>query len=121
MARLFELAERQGQIHLRSLIGTTQKVLIEAKSRSGPEPTAEDPLRMRFEGRTERNEIVHVETASGVDLIGEIVEAKIVRANKHSLMGDLENPPKVPLPANLKARSTRTPRPASDRSLRIAQ
>jgi tRNA-2-methylthio-N6-dimethylallyladenosine synthase len=39
----------------------------------------------RVQGRTERNEIVHVEAPRAADLVGEIVEVEVVRANKHSL------------------------------------
>ncbi len=77
LARLFEVAESQTRAHLATLVGTTQRVLVE-----GPSKAAE-----LVEGRTERNEIVHVEVAgASLDaLTGEILEVEILRANKHSL------------------------------------
>jgi tRNA-2-methylthio-N6-dimethylallyladenosine synthase len=77
LARLFEVAEGLTQAHLATLVGTTQRVLIEGKSKSGD----------RVEGRTERNEIVHVDAIPGVEMTGAVVEVEIRRANKHSLEG----------------------------------
>jgi tRNA-2-methylthio-N6-dimethylallyladenosine synthase len=79
LARLFEVAEGLTQAHLSSLVGTTQRVLVEGASKSGD----------RVEGRTERNEIVHVEVPPGVEMTGTIVEVGISRANKHSLEGSV--------------------------------
>jgi tRNA-2-methylthio-N6-dimethylallyladenosine synthase len=78
LARLFEVAEGMTQVHLASLVGTRQRVLVEGESKSGGG---------RVEGRTERNEIVHLEAPPDRDLTGAIVEVEIVRANKHSLEG----------------------------------
>ncbi len=80
LAALFELSESLVAQHLQTLVGTTQRVLIEGPSKSG--------LGL-FSGRTERNEIVHVAFAEGLDLAGELVEVHIARANKHSLEGAL--------------------------------
>jgi tRNA-2-methylthio-N6-dimethylallyladenosine synthase len=80
LARLFEVTERTIGAHLATLVGTTQRVLVEGESKSRPE---------NLTGRSERNEIVHIEGASGFDLVGEIVEAEIVEAYGHSLLGTL--------------------------------
>jgi tRNA-2-methylthio-N6-dimethylallyladenosine synthase len=82
LARLFEVAEALGAAHLRALVGTRQRVLVEGASKSerGDTPTL-------VQGRTERNEIVHIEGPDATNLVGSIVEVDIVRANKHSLAG----------------------------------
>ena len=80
LARLFTLSERLLGEHLAALVGTTQRVLIEGPDKDSGE---------HWTGRTERNEIVHVAGAADRDLSGEIVEASIVRHNKHSLQGEL--------------------------------
>jgi len=80
LARLFEASEELLGAHLRSLVGTGQRVLIEAEGKEGG---------ASFSGRTERNEIVHIHGAEGLDLRGEIVDVSVVRANKHSLQGEL--------------------------------
>ncbi|MGO8996208.1 MAG: tRNA (N6-isopentenyl adenosine(37)-C2)-methylthiotransferase MiaB [Polyangiaceae bacterium] len=90
LARLFELAEAQTQAHLTSLVGTKQRVLVEGSSKNGD----------RVEGRTERNEIVHVEAPPGVEMTGEIVEVEIARANKHSLEGSLTEGALATLPTH---------------------
>ncbi|MBS2016171.1 MAG: tRNA (N6-isopentenyl adenosine(37)-C2)-methylthiotransferase MiaB [Deltaproteobacteria bacterium] len=77
LTRLFEVAEAQTRAHLATLVGTRQKVLVEGASK------AEGKL----SGRTERNEIVHVERPVAHDLVGAIVEVEITRAFKHSLEG----------------------------------
>jgi tRNA-2-methylthio-N6-dimethylallyladenosine synthase len=79
LARLFEVAEGLTQAHLSSLVGTEQRVLVEGASKSGD----------RVQGRTERNEIVHLEAPPGVEMIGAIVLVEIARANKHSLEGSV--------------------------------
>jgi tRNA-2-methylthio-N6-dimethylallyladenosine synthase len=81
LARLFETVEAQAQAHLRSLVGTRQSVLVE-----GPSKTAPDTL---VQGRTAQNEIVHMEVPPGRNAVGALVEVAIVRANKHSLVGEL--------------------------------
>jgi tRNA-2-methylthio-N6-dimethylallyladenosine synthase len=83
LARLFETAEELGAAHLASLVGTRQHVLIEGPSKS----EKGDRSRGLVQGRTERSEIVHVETASAASFLGEVVEVLITRANRHSLAG----------------------------------
>ena len=75
LALLFEVAEANTRAHLATMVGTRQKVLVEGASKNGD----------RMQGRTERNEIVHVDVAPGIDFVGAIVEVEILRANKHSL------------------------------------
>ncbi len=73
LARLFEVAEELTRANLARRVGGVELVLVEGGS----------------EGRTERNEIVHVEGADDLDMVGRVVEVEIVRANKHSLAGAL--------------------------------
>ena len=80
LARLFELSESLTRRHLAALVGTRQEVLVEGAGRA---PGA-------WEGRTLRNEIVHLasdELPPGVALAGEVVEVEITEAFKHSLRG----------------------------------
>lgn len=74
LARLFDLSERIRQRHLDSLVGSQQQVLVEKIGARGG-----------YEGRTIRNEIVHV-SASG-DPTGQLMDVRIERAFKHSLAG----------------------------------
>jgi len=75
LARLFEVAEELGRAHLEKLVGTTQKVLVEALSKT----------KETVEGRTERNEIVHIAMPSEVNAVGHLVDVEITKAYKHSL------------------------------------
>jgi tRNA-2-methylthio-N6-dimethylallyladenosine synthase len=77
LARLFEVSEELVRAHLATLVGTTQRVLVEGASKAGG----------HVEGRTERNEIVHVEAPADRELVGAVVEVAIARANRHSLFG----------------------------------
>ncbi|HXX68807.1 MAG TPA: tRNA (N6-isopentenyl adenosine(37)-C2)-methylthiotransferase MiaB [Polyangiaceae bacterium] len=81
LARLFEVADAIGSAHLSSLVGTRQQVLVEGPSKR------ESADAMRVQGRTDRNEIVHIEAAEAASLVGEIVEVVVARANRHSLVG----------------------------------
>ena len=78
LARLFAVVETQQRVHLESLVGTDQRVLVE-----GPSPGDSG----RFAGRTNRNEIVHVVAPEGYDPTGELVTATIDEAFRHSLSG----------------------------------
>jgi tRNA-2-methylthio-N6-dimethylallyladenosine synthase len=98
LQRLFALAAELQQAHLERLVGSTQKVLIESR----------DAVRtQRFSGRSERNELVHVDAPEGLDPRGSLVEAQILEAFKHSLHGVMQGA---------------TPRPelVSTRKVRIA-
>jgi tRNA-2-methylthio-N6-dimethylallyladenosine synthase len=89
LARLFELAEALGAAHRAALVGTRQTVLVEGASKS----EKGDLSHGRVQGRTERSEIVHIDTPNAGSLVGEIVEVEITRANKHSLGGALLGAP----------------------------
>ena len=80
LARLFELSEGLLGEHLVGLVGSSQRVLVEGLDKERGE---------LWSGRTDRHEIVHITGAAGLDLAGEVVLADIVRANKHSLQGEL--------------------------------
>jgi len=80
LAALFEVSESLLRDHLGSLVGSTQKVLVEGESKAGSG---------RVTGRTERNEIVHIADDGGASLVGQIVDVGIVRSFKHSLEGEL--------------------------------
>jgi tRNA-2-methylthio-N6-dimethylallyladenosine synthase len=81
LARLFEITEAQIQAHLRSLVGSRQSVLVEGPGKSP----------MTWEGRTIRNEIVHMDLSdlegdrAPASLAGETIEVDITQAFKHSL------------------------------------
>jgi tRNA-2-methylthio-N6-dimethylallyladenosine synthase len=77
LARLFELAHELQTAHLRTLVGTEQRVLVEGKSKGGD----------TYSGRTERNEIVHLEAPPGVDPTGHLVAVEILEPYRHSLRG----------------------------------
>ncbi len=91
LSRLFEVAEGISMAHLASLVGTRQRVLVEGPSKS----EKSGPSRGLVQGRTDRNEIVHIEAPEAVSLAGRVVEVDIVRAHRHSLAGV----PIGPLPA----------------------
>jgi tRNA-2-methylthio-N6-dimethylallyladenosine synthase len=80
LARLFEVAEGQTRAHLATMLGTRQRVLVEGASKAQGKVT----------GRTERNEIVHLDVPEGRDLIGALVDVEITQAFKHSLHGTLD-------------------------------
>jgi tRNA-2-methylthio-N6-dimethylallyladenosine synthase len=98
LARLFEEVHAIGSAHLAALVGTHQRVLVEGASKT---EKAGEPGTVQ--GRTERNEIVHVQAPGCSRLVGEIVEVEIVRANKHSLAGV----PCGPLPSREERRGRR--------------
>jgi tRNA-2-methylthio-N6-dimethylallyladenosine synthase len=89
LARLFEVAETQTRAHLATLVGTRQRVLVEGASKAQGKVT----------GRTERNEIVHLDVPEGRELIGALVDAEITQAFKHSLHGMLDSVAIASLPA----------------------
>jgi tRNA-2-methylthio-N6-dimethylallyladenosine synthase len=103
LARLFAVAERVGAAHRETLVGTRQKVLVEGASKSEKGDLSRD----RVQGRTDHNEIVHLEAPGAGALVGAIVEVEVVRANKHSLAG-VPTEPLPPAPS-----SARRPGPRS--------
>jgi tRNA-2-methylthio-N6-dimethylallyladenosine synthase len=74
LATLFAVADAERRLLLERLVGTRASVLVEGRGRGNA-----------FTGRTERNDIVHLE-AEG-DPTGSIVDVTIVRAFKNSLEG----------------------------------
>jgi tRNA-2-methylthio-N6-dimethylallyladenosine synthase len=102
LAELFERSESIRRAHLESLVGSSQRVLVEGRGRDGA-----------FGGRSERNEIVHV--ACEQELTGEIVPVIVKRAFKTSLAAEVE-------PAWLAAARARRPEcsPGARRALPIA-
>jgi len=92
LAELFQLADAQRKTHFDGLVGHVEEVLVEGRGPRGSE----------FSGRSERNEIVHIESASR-DPSGHVVKVRIERAYKNSLAGVLVDegalPPKTPVPA----------------------
>jgi tRNA-2-methylthio-N6-dimethylallyladenosine synthase len=95
LAELFALSEGLVQTHLDSLVGTEQSVLVE-----GPD----EHRAGRLTGRTERNEIVHLDAPGREDLVGEIATVRIRRAFKHSLEGELDAGVVPPHPTSRKYR-----------------
>jgi tRNA-2-methylthio-N6-dimethylallyladenosine synthase len=109
LARLFEVAEGLTQAHLATLVGTRQRVLVEGASKSGG----------RVEGRTDRNEIVHLEAPPDRDLTGQIVEVAIARANKHSLEGSVTEAGLAAIPRRVPGAVPSYPEKAARRALPI--
>ncbi|MCL2824527.1 MAG: tRNA (N6-isopentenyl adenosine(37)-C2)-methylthiotransferase MiaB [Polyangiaceae bacterium] len=81
LSRVFEVSEFLMGEHLRGLVGTEQLVLLEE-----PNPRGDGGV----SGHTDRNEIVHVEAGSGLRVGDGVVKLRIVRAYKHSLVGEYE-------------------------------
>ncbi len=95
LTRLFEVSEALLAHHLTTLVGRTEPVLIEGRSKSGDD---------RLAGRTRRNEIVHLPNTAHLDLVGRVVDAHITIARKHSLEGELTEAARAaarPAPANV--------------------
>ncbi|MCA9589526.1 MAG: tRNA (N6-isopentenyl adenosine(37)-C2)-methylthiotransferase MiaB [Myxococcales bacterium] len=101
LARLFEVSEAITQAHLGRLVGTTQRVLVEGASKDAA----------RAQGRTARNEIVHVLVPPGHDATGALLDVEITQAFKHSLAGE-------PAPGQLAAMPARAQQPAPARRTR---
>ena len=87
LLRLIELIESQGVAYLSSLVGTATQVLVEGRSKRAPR--GETPAGDIYHGRSERNELVHIEFPAFSTPIGELVDVAITRALKHSLVGEL--------------------------------
>ncbi len=96
LARLFEVIAEQQDAHLASLVGTRVSVLIEGENQQ---------VAGRFTGRSERHEIVHVEVPEGARPIGEVVEATVVSAFKHSLLGRMDGGIPIDVPKKKKAKT----------------
>jgi tRNA-2-methylthio-N6-dimethylallyladenosine synthase len=76
LAEIFELTDRHRKEHLSSLVGGTEHVLVERRSKNGD-----------FMGRSEQNEIVHF--AFGSDVIGHLVPVRIREAYNNSLRAEV--------------------------------
>jgi tRNA-2-methylthio-N6-dimethylallyladenosine synthase len=81
LLELFDVSEGLLREHLAAMVGTRQSVLLEGPSRPGAS---------QMVGRTQRNEIVHVEPSHGAGP-GALAEVTIVRAHRHSLEGRIES------------------------------
>lgn len=103
LAELIALADGFKQRYLADLVGSRADVLVEGAGKNGG-----------YSGRTERNEIVHLDAAD--DPTGEIVPVTITRAFRNSLEAELVDTararPRTPTP--------KTPRtPAERRALPV--
>lgn len=86
LARLFDAVDERKHAHLQSLLGTTQRVLVDGPSKNG-----------NLSGRSERNEIVHLLSESKLATmgsewqlgIGSVVDVRIDQAFKNSLGGSV--------------------------------
>jgi tRNA-2-methylthio-N6-dimethylallyladenosine synthase len=87
LQRLFALSAELQSAHLESLLGTRQEVLIESRDAQHVQ---------RFSGRSERNELVHVDAPEGVDPRGSVVSARVLEAFKHSLHAVMDGAPVRP-------------------------
>jgi tRNA-2-methylthio-N6-dimethylallyladenosine synthase len=97
--RLFEVVDRVQLRHLRGLVGTRTRVLIEGPSKIGGLIGTATALRggtRRFTGRSERHEIVHVDAPDGRDLSGCMLDVRITEANKRSLVAEIIGMSAVP-------------------------
>ncbi len=111
LARLFSTVEALQQAHLLTLVGSRANVLVEGTSKPGGTKGRTDglvpgrdggPAHMRMMGRSERNEIVHLDLPPGLDgrmLVGRFLDVRIERANAHSLVGALDESTLRSLPA----------------------
>ncbi len=102
LARLFEVADELQSRHLQSLVGSRVQVLVEGPSKSNP---------LRYTGRSERHEIVHLEVPEGHDPTGQLIAARVIEANKRSLLA-------APLQA-LPPSAARPPAPKRNASMRL--
>lgn len=81
LERLFATVDEKKQAHLASLVGSSERVLVEGLGRVQSAGAAS------YTGRTERNEIVHF--SCPVDVTGHMVDVRVREAFKNSLGGDL--------------------------------
>ncbi len=90
LAALFAAVEVQQRAHLASLVGSSVRVLVDGESK--PSQTRDAKVPQRVMGRSERNEIVHLDVPEDRDpraLIGRFIETRVARANAHSIVGEL--------------------------------
>ncbi len=91
LEELFQLGDRIRHEHYDQLVGSTELVLVDGRSRDGA----------AYTGRTERNEIVHF--AAKANVIGQLQAMRIAAAFRNSLAGELLDPA-LSLPATELAR-----------------
>ncbi len=98
LRRLFSVIDRLQSAHLGQLVGSQQTVLVE-----GPSPGQHGgPDAKRWVGRTERNEIVHVEASSDADLTASMVDVTILEAYRRSLLGRMDAHAARPAPRRMR-------------------
>jgi tRNA-2-methylthio-N6-dimethylallyladenosine synthase len=101
LGELFAVADELTQAHLQTLLGTQQTILVEGPSKANANT---------LQGRTERNEIIHIAQDKELDLTGEIVEVRVDEVFRHSLSGSLVTRPKAKL-----RKAARTTEPTPER------
>ncbi|MEZ4287791.1 MAG: tRNA (N6-isopentenyl adenosine(37)-C2)-methylthiotransferase MiaB [Polyangiales bacterium] len=79
LQRLFELVEWQQSAHLKSLLAPSNMCWSKAKSWR---------CWIGLWGRTERNEIVHLDVSAGVDPVGREITVQVTHAFAHSLLAE---------------------------------
>lgn len=114
LTRLFELSEELMGVHLGGLIGRTERVLFEGRSRN-----ADFQAAGACTGRTFRNEIVHVEDPAAVSLMGQLADVRITGAFKHSLAGELTEAAQEEASKRAAALPRPSPGPAARRTLPV--
>jgi tRNA-2-methylthio-N6-dimethylallyladenosine synthase len=95
LEEIFELTDHHRKEHLSSLVGGTELVLVERRSKNGD-----------YMGRSEQNEIVHF--AHPGELIGQMVKVRITDGYNNSLRGTLE-PGFEPAPGRARPASPAAP------------
>ncbi len=78
LARLQKRIEEQAMVISEAMVGRTERILVEGRSRKNPAELA---------GRTENNRVVNF--AANPRLIGEFVDVRITEALPHSLRGEI--------------------------------
>jgi tRNA-2-methylthio-N6-dimethylallyladenosine synthase len=76
LEEIFELTDRHRKEHLTSLVGRTERVLVERRGKNGD-----------FMGRSEQNEIVHFGFTS--DVVGCLVPVRVTEGYNNSLRGEV--------------------------------
>jgi tRNA-2-methylthio-N6-dimethylallyladenosine synthase len=106
LTRLFEVVDAQKAAHLAGLVGREVAVLVDGTGKTG-----------EASGRTEQNEIVHIEAPVGeLPVSGSLVSVKIERAYKNSLRGSwLRTLAASPLPRDKIQSAIVTPRGESEK------
>ena len=105
LEEIFELTDRHRREHLKSLVGTTEVVLVERRGKNGD-----------FMGRSERNEIVHF--ACAFEAVGQLLPVRIREAYDNSLRGELE-PGFEHAPGRASASENPMPKPLARRALPV--